>query len=226
MKKSWALTGLFVFLLSGSTLAQPLIQIPDNREGWPWGMCVHQVVSDQGPVTQSMAELGAPWVRIDANWYGIELQQGQYDWTMMDKMVDTARANGLIVYATLAYTPDWATQSTAVNGVPTAPGLYANFVSAVVARYKDRVKHWGIWNEPEGSRFWSGTPQQLVDLVLKPGSEAIHAQERRPLCSVLIPEATNGWTPSSRPGAGSTWTSSQSTFTPAATTPTMWRRCY
>jgi hypothetical protein len=56
-------------------------------------------------------------------------------------MVDTARAHGLLVFATLAYTPQWATSGSVRNGVPSSPELYGNFVRAVVERYSDRVKH-------------------------------------------------------------------------------------
>jgi hypothetical protein len=171
-------TALAALLFALPASAQKMLYVPDNREGWPWGFCTH-VVQGQHPAEtqQAIDELGAPWVRIDADWNGIEPQQGQFYWDLMDSVVNNARARGEIIYATLAYTPQWATDGPLRSGVPRSPDHYRNFVTAVVGRYKDRVKHWGIWNEPEGVQFWTGSQQQFVDLVLKPGAEAIRAAD-------------------------------------------------
>ena len=105
----------------------------------------------------------------------------------MDRMVDTARAHGAVVFATLAYTPSWATTGPERSGVPLSPELYGNFVRAAVERYRDRVKHWGLWNEPEQAHFWAGTAAELVDFVLRPGFEAVRAAD--PQALVLGPDS-------------------------------------
>src|SRR3954466_10193261 len=51
------------------------------------------------------AQLGVGWIRLDFNWFEIEPQRGQYDWTTTDARVANAAAYGLRIYATLAYTP-------------------------------------------------------------------------------------------------------------------------
>jgi hypothetical protein len=104
-------------------------------------------------------------------------------------MVDAARAHGYLVYATLAYTPAWATSGDVRSGVPFTPEHYGRFVTAVVERYRDRVKHWGLWNEPEGSRFWAGTAEQFVEYVMRPGFEAVRAAD--PGALVLGPDSGN-----------------------------------
>jgi hypothetical protein len=165
-----------------------MLRLPDDREGWPLGTCVHELVQEEGPATAAVDELGAPWVRIDVNWLEVERAEGTFAWAEMDRMVDTARAHGALVFATLAYTPGWATDGGERLGVPYTVDHYRRFVAATVERYRDRVKHWGLWNEPEqGGRFWSGTPEQFVDFILRPGFEAVRATDPEGL--VLGPDS-------------------------------------
>ncbi len=97
--------------------------------------------------------------------------------------------------------PDWYAP---VLGDPLAPlvpsaassppqGLYlswndpnnhwGNYVYTVVSRYKDQVKHWEMWNEPEWSYFWTGTSTDYAQL-LKVGYQATKAA--CPDCTVLF----------------------------------------
>ncbi len=49
---------------------------------------------------------------------------------------------------------------------PDDPAAYTAFVKDLVARYQAKgVKIWAIENEVDANNFWSGTPQQYVDLV-------------------------------------------------------------
>lgn len=123
------------------------------------------------------AKLG--WVRIDVNWLDVEKTQGTFDWTVIDAVVDAARAKSLQVLAVLAYGPAWASSGDAkmdgpTNDVPIA-GAYPAFVTAAVAHLKDRVTHYEIWNEPNLGQFFEGTPDQYDALVLVPGADAVHA---------------------------------------------------
>ncbi|MEE9617132.1 MAG: hypothetical protein V3T90_09015 [Anaerolineae bacterium] len=97
--------------------------------------------------------------------------------------------------------PDWYAPA---HGDPLAPlvpsaassppqGLYlswndpnnhwGDYVYTVVSRYKDRVKHWEMWNEPEWSYFWTGTSTDYAQL-LKVGYQATKAA--CPDCTVLF----------------------------------------
>ena len=42
---------------------------------------------------------------------------------------------------------------------------WARFVAAAVARYKDRVHVWEVWNEPDFSAFWSGSVPDYTRLL-------------------------------------------------------------
>jgi hypothetical protein len=60
---------------------------------------------------------------------------------------------------------------------------WGDFVYTVVSRYKDRVKHWEMWNEPEWSYFWTGSDGDYARL-LKVGYQATKAA--CPDCTVLF----------------------------------------
>ncbi len=125
-------------------------------------------------------DAGLGWVRIDLNWLDAEpSQQGQYDWARFDTLIDGAIAKGLKVLAVVGYTPAWASEGDAKGGgsnndVPKA-GTFAPFVTAVVNRYKAKVTHYEIWNEPNLEQFFEGTPLQYIDRILVPGADAVHA---------------------------------------------------
>jgi hypothetical protein len=170
----------------------------------PYGVNAHLPSSTDLDAVQAA---GIAWVRYDFNWFQIEPNAGQLDWTAQDAAVDAAVARGIDVYVTLAYTPQWA----AVNPgcVVDSPDAaircqtqpFANvddwkaFVTAAVARYKDRVTVYGMWNEPNLGDFYQGSQTQYENDVLKPGAAAVHAE--CPACLVAGPELS-GLTASSR----------------------------
>ncbi len=171
-------------------------------EDCPYGVNAHQA-SDQELELAAAAGIG--WVRMDFNWYQFETSRGSYDWSVPDRFVGKAEELGLNVFATVAYTPSWAVsgscndssgdeQQWCRNAVPASSSYWTDFVSAAVGRYGDRIKHWGMWNEPNLSGFFRGTRDEYVDIILVPGSDAVHAA--CPDCYVLGPELAHmrsGW---------------------------------
>ncbi len=151
------------------------------------GFNVHQSATVGLDVTKAA---GLGWVRLDLNWLDAEpAQQGTYDWSRFDAQIDAASAKGLNVLAVLAYGPAWASEGDtkgdgSTNDVPKA-GTYAAFVTAAVNRYKAKVTHYEIWNEPNLGQFFEGTPQQYLDRVFVPGADAVHAA--CPTCKVVGP---------------------------------------
>jgi hypothetical protein len=140
------------------------------------GLNVHQS-STTGPSATKGASLGI--VRIDANWLDAEKTQGAFDFTLFDQVVNAAQSKGLTVLAVLAYGPAWASTGDKQNDGPNndipQPGTYAAYVTAAVNHLKDRVTYYELWNEPNLSVFFEGTPQDYLANVLIPGADALHA---------------------------------------------------
>jgi MYXO-CTERM domain-containing protein len=148
--------------------------------------------------SQSMAALGASGVRMDFNWFQFQPEATRFDWAVFDQSVDAARANGLKIYATVAYTPQWASSvpscvqnaptdaARCENKLPADPATWAAAVSAVVTRYQGRVDCWGIWNEPNLGTFFQGTMDQYVNTIFLPAAAAIRAAD--PNAKICGPE--------------------------------------
>ena len=118
-----------------------------------------------------MQEAGIKWGRQDFTWRRIEVEPDIYKWDYYDRVVDELLAHGIMILADLAYEPDWVRER--INS-PEAVDAYVKFVRAAVSRYKDKIKHWQIWNEPNfGGHFWRGTPEQYANFLAAAG-RAIH----------------------------------------------------
>ncbi|MCB9674492.1 MAG: hypothetical protein H6737_05205 [Alphaproteobacteria bacterium] len=161
-------------------------------EACPFGVNAHQASDDELALA---ADAGIRLVRFDFNWFQVETAPGVFDWSIPDRFVDTAEAEGLAVYATVAYSPSWIEPGCddasgdlhqwCRNAVPDE-AAWTGFLAAAVGRYGDRVKHWGLWNEPNLDHFFDGSRQQYVDTILLPGSAAVHAACAD--CQVVGPE--------------------------------------
>ena len=118
---------------------------------------------------------GLGWVRIDFIWAVVEPRKGKYDWRVYDAIAAAAKARGLQVFATIAYTPAWATDGPELTGVPRNPDDWRRICFRAAKRYRGKITYWGLWNEPNLKRFWSGSRDQYIDVILRVGADAIHS---------------------------------------------------
>ena len=149
----------------------------------PYGINVHLPSS---ALLERVAEAGIARIRVDFNWVTMEPTRGVYDWTLTDAVVNGARARGLNIYATLAYTPAWANGGQAPNTPPVDSRDWYAFVYTTVRRYRGSIQHWGMWNEPNFTHFFSGSPTQYIDTILRVGAQAV--RDADPSGYVLGPE--------------------------------------
>jgi beta-glucosidase/6-phospho-beta-glucosidase/beta-galactosidase len=76
--------------------------------------------------------------------------------------------------------PEWTRAAGDAPGTFAPPDNlqdFADFVSAVVSRYKGRVRYYQLWNEPNIYPEWGSypiSPEQYTEL-LKAGAELRHA---------------------------------------------------
>lgn len=156
--------------------------------GSPFGINIHTLGWDgDAKAVSAITDLGVGWIRVDFDWVSMEPTKGQYNWAIADGLVAMAVKHQLNVFATLAYAPNWAASSVQPNdrSGPKDPADWSRFVQAVVNRYKGKISHWGIWNEPNLTHFlWfaDSTPraqriQTYVQTILLPGSQAVKAAD-------------------------------------------------
>ena len=145
----------------------------DYGPGPRFGVNVH--VPNNPKTYGLVSDAGIGWIRVDFNWLTFEPRQDEFDWTIWDRVVAKANEHNLMIFATVAYSPSWATDGSEWKGVPCDPSDWYDAVYQAVSRYKDSVQYWGMWNEPNLPHFWEGTRQQYIDIILKNGAEALRA---------------------------------------------------
>lgn len=115
-----------------------------------------------------IAATGARYLRLDFDWSYIGREPGVLDWTVVDRIVATARSCTLDVLGVLAYTPAWARpRGSSDHQPPSDNATFAAFARAAVERYRPRGVHaWEVWNEPNLGGFWSPRPDPAAYAAL------------------------------------------------------------
>lgn len=161
---------------------------------------INSTMTQQSTAKRAVAENQArlmedAWIRMareSFDWNRLEPRKGWFEWSAFDQTVEVARAHNIGIVGILGYSAGWA--SSAPSSAPAAdrqfyaPRSNADFAAyarAVVNRYKDRVKVWEIWNEPNLATFWKPAPSATAyTAMLKAAYAAIKAED--PRATVLI----------------------------------------
>ncbi len=146
----------------------------------PWEMA-RQGISPESELALAAAS-GVESVRFPIYWSHLQPRKGEsYDWSALDRFVESAARLRIAILPTLLGAPNWAadqryagSSSSLKVPVPASPEAFASFASAVVERYRSsspfwadgrsaplrpvKIKAWQVWNEPNIAVFW---PQHL-----------------------------------------------------------------
>lgn len=123
----------------------------------PYGICAHvsrhgdhELAADEFNL---MREAGIGWARTDFDWTTVQqAPNGPWDFSLFDATVQKAEEGGVTILPILAYDVPWATP--AYRHLD----LWLEYVQKTVSRYKDRLRYWEVWNEPDLMQFWKETP--------------------------------------------------------------------
>ena len=166
------LLGLVVFRVRSrielvETLSPPSQSVPMSL----FGLHIHHLTDT------------SPWPRVPfgawrlwdayAAWPNLEPEKGRWDFSRIDQYISLAESHNVEVLLPLALSPKWASkrpqeQSGYGPGNAAEPRDLAdwrNYVERVATRYKGRVHAYEIWNEPNLPDFFSGTPEQMMQLA-------------------------------------------------------------
>lgn len=180
-------------LSAGSAVAAAANDAPVPREYF--GLHIHR--ADQG-TTWPNVPFGS-WRLWDSyvGWAQLEPKKGQWDFSRLDRYVAMAGLTKVDILLPLAMTPRWAS---ARPDEPSAyqPGNVAepaklsdwfNYVATVGARYKGKIKHYEVWNEPSDKTHYSGDLTTLVKLTCEAKRVL---QEIDPTIKVVSPASAGG----------------------------------
>ncbi len=129
-----------------------------------------------------IAEAGFHWLRQEFPWYDLEIHgKGDFEdrrfephlsaWAKYDHIVSLAEQYGLELIVRLSSPPEWSRAAGNAQGAFAPPDEYddfADFAAAVAERYRGRVQHYQIWNEPNIYPEWGElpvSPEQYTDLL-------------------------------------------------------------
>lgn len=159
---------------------------PDNGTDYTW------------PTTQAQPGCIRLW-DASVEWNVLNTGNGAYTWNDMDKWLDTIAGETAVHPVCAIYTFGWVpfwdaptsgtcqTASTRGSGcppvdlTPTGSATFDAFVTALVAHCSPNnncvstyIKYWELWNEPDTPIAWTGTVQQMYQM-LKPVVPIIQA---------------------------------------------------
>ncbi|MBR4835167.1 MAG: beta-galactosidase [Thermoguttaceae bacterium] len=135
--------------------AEPASSKPGIADS-PYGVCSHLgggEEHDQMPKNlELMKAAGIAWARADFSWSGVERRKGEWTFDHLDRVVEETSRAGIQILPILDYDVAWAT--------PAFQHLDAwlEYVRRTVERYRDRIRYWEVWNEPNLEGFWKAKP--------------------------------------------------------------------
>jgi len=182
---------LFIFIFGGLACADS----GDSRDtDSPFGMLTFLVwnhewndyqygaLPDVKRAVALMKEAGVGIVRLDFNWPDIEKTPGEFDFSRHDWIVDHLFENGIKVMGMLQYSPAWTGREW--NDPPDS-GQFARYAGRTVRHFRDRVKYWEVWNEPDVRQYWSlQDGMKAYTELLKAAYPAIKKEDHT--CQVLM----------------------------------------
>jgi len=99
-----------------------------------------------------VGELGVKWGRLQSGWAKCEKEKGKYNFAWLDDCVNGLAEQSVQPWVCLCYgNPVYKSEFRLGAKIFTddeTMTAWLNYVEATVSRYKDAVKVWEIWNEP------------------------------------------------------------------------------
>jgi len=116
-------------------------------------------------------------LRISFGWDAIEAEKDNYDWLFWDDYVRMAVDEyGITLIPYICYTPLWNSRGDTLwfwNDQPLDFEEFGEFMFDLVTRYKDYIKTWELWNEPDLDIYWDTQDVEAFAEFIKIGSEAV-----------------------------------------------------
>ncbi|MCL5962027.1 MAG: cellulase family glycosylhydrolase [Chloroflexi bacterium] len=146
---------------------------------------------------EMVRDAGFGWIKQQVLWSEIEIpEKGRYydekndvsnTWTKWDRIVDLAQEYGLGVIMRLDTSPQWARPgNTKIETPPDNYDDFGDFVFNVVSRYRGKVKHFIIWNEPNTTFEWGNRTVSARDYVRLLKIAYQRAKEANPDAVIII----------------------------------------
>ncbi len=172
--------------VAGNLIRHPLETDPlapiANKAAYPYGINTFLEQEVERPKIETMLrmirEAGFVWLRQEFPWEDLEVDgrgrftdsrldrdgDGQPDtintWTKYDQIVELSEVYGLRLMTRLSNPPAWtrADPDAGSRAPPDDLQDFVNYATAVASRYRGRISHYQIWNEPNIYPEWGNNP--------------------------------------------------------------------
>src|SRR3990172_1819555 len=193
------IVALFSTVTARPTDTRDMVALPHTGTS-PYGINVflQQEVEERKVrrTLEMVKEAGFHWVKQQVLWSEIEVPaKGQHwdekfqksTWEKYDRIVDIAREYGLELILRLDPSPQWARpDSDKIETPPNNYDDYGDFVYTVVSRYRGKVKHYQVWNEPNIAYEWGEKPVNAADYVRLLQTAYRRAKQADPDSAIVI----------------------------------------
>ena len=146
----------------------------------PWGtnLFLHKEVEawKRDLTVEMVRDAGITWAKQHFPWEEIEQpRKGQWfdakyaqsTWDKFDEIVRIADARGLRLIARIDRPPAWArVDKSRPNAPPDRIEDFGDFAFQLAARYRGKVEHFQVWNEPNLGEEWTGRPDPTAYVAL------------------------------------------------------------
>ena len=172
--------------LTGNLIRHPLETDPlapiDHKADIPYGINTFLEQEVERPKIEAMLAMirdaGFLWLRQEFPWEDLEVDgrgqftdtRGDHDgdglndtidaWAKYDRIVELVEAYGLRLMVRLSNPPAWSRADPAAGHHAPPDDLedFVNYAVAVAERYRGRIQHYQIWNEPNIYPEWGNNP--------------------------------------------------------------------
>lgn len=125
---------------------------------------------------EKAAELGIKWARVSVSWTSVEDQNRQLEWEFLDKVISGLKQRNIEPYICINGGHPVYTKNLPPTVNQEGLEAWVRMTEAMVQRYKDQVRYWEIWNEPNYESFWKPKPDPAAYVQLvQQGAKAIKA---------------------------------------------------
>jgi hypothetical protein len=121
---------------------------------------------------------------LDFLWQDIEPEEGKFEFAKYDRIVDLVYKNGINILGIFNYNTPWGSGGGKWNSPPRENKLFVKYALEVIRRYKDKIKYWEVWNEPDSAVYWS-TQDGLKSYCVLLKDVYIAAKKEDPKCKIL-----------------------------------------
>ena len=165
-----------------------------NRVGISNGWMLHMNDNEVNQITAACSATSALYFRTDFAWSDVQWNgDDEWNWSNIDRVLQSALSQDLELIAILDYFPPWA-------NIETDTSYWFNYVYQAGLRYIPQgVAIWEMWNEPNLQNFFPDpNVEDYVKRILKPGANAIRKAAKELNAQVTV--LTGGLAPAASDG--------------------------